>query len=334
MSVRPSPASRPVAVVLFPLGLVLQLGCGEGDIITLGQDDPRPRFLDAGRAIGPINSPWDDDNPTLTEDMLEIFFTSDRDDGDPDELDDEDEDNDRDVYYAKRKSRTEPFDEPVKVTQASSEDEETSSVISPNGLTLWVGTDRALIDGNDSDDDDHDIWFTTRPDRESEWDTLRPLEELNSGYDDIPRPLALNGTIMPIASRRLTQGGAYETFLARRATENGEFSPDMEPIPEISAEDRSSVDAFMTNDGRLLFFNRAEGPEEGELFMSWRRSPEDSFSEPLPLDAIGGAQYRDPWVDKDGTRFVFSSNRGDGEGGLDIYMAFIELPSASDLASR
>jgi hypothetical protein len=90
----------------------------------------------------------------------------------------------------------------------------------------------------------------------------------------------------------------------------------------------------MTNDGLLLFFNRAEGEEEGELFMSWRRSPDEDFSEPLPLDAIGGDDYRDPWVDKDGTRFVFSSDRGDGEGGLDIYMAFIELPSSRDLSTR
>jgi hypothetical protein len=320
-------------VALLPLTLVLQLGCGEGDIITLGQGDPRPRFLDAGRAIGPINSPWDDDNPTLTEDMLEIFFTSDR--PDPGESDGEDDENgDRDVYYAKREFRTEPFGAPEKVLEASSEDEETSSVISPDGLMLWVGTDRALIDGNDNDDDDHDIWFTTRASRESKWETLRPLSELNTEFDDIPRPLALNGTIMPIASRRSTRGGAYETFLARRATVADEFSPDEEPIPEISVEDRSSVDAFMTNDGLLLFFNRAEGPEEGELFMSWRRSPSDPFSEPLPLDAIGGDDYRDPWVDKDGTRFVFTSNRGDGQGELDIYMAFIQLPSSRDLASR
>lgn len=320
---------------LLPLTLLLQLSCGEGDIITLGQGDPRPRFLDAGRAIAPINSEWNDDNPTLTEDMLEIFFTSERPDPDQvDDADEEDDEDDPDVYCAKRRFRTEPFDQPVKVRAASSEDDETSSVISPDGLTLWVGTDRALIDGNNNDDDDIDIWFTTRATRESEWDTLRPLSgDINSPeYDDIPRPLALNGTIMPIASKRATQGVTYETFLVRRAAANEEFS-DIQPIPEISADGRSSVDAFMTNDGLLLFFNRADG-DEGELLMAWRRSPEDAFSEPLPLDAIGGDAYRDPWVDKDGTRFVFSSNRGDGEGGLDIYMAFIELPSEADLAGR
>lgn len=332
MSLRPGPASRPAGVALFLLALLLQLSCGEGDIITLGQGDPRPRFFDEGRPIGPINSESDDDNPTLTDDMLEIFFTSNR--PDPNGGDGDGDAGGRDVYCAKRSSRTEPFDEPEKVMAASSEDDETSSVISPDGLTLWVGTDRGLIDGIGDDDDDYDIWFTTRATRESAWGTLRPLSgDINSPlYDDIPRPLGLNGTIMPIASKRYSADDEYETLLARRVTVDGEFL-EPEPIPEISAEGRSSVDAFMTDDGLLLFFNRADG-DEGELLMSWRRSPEDDFSEPLPLDAIGGDQYRDPWVNKDGTRFVFSSNRGDGEGELDIYMAFIELPSSRELAGR
>lgn len=325
MSVRPSPPSRPVGLGVV---LLLQLACGGDAIITLGQGDPRPRFFDQGRAIAILNSPDDDENPTLTEDMLEIYFTSDR-DGGPGESD---------VWFATRESRAEPFREPEPLIEASSEEDETSSAISADGLTLWVGSKRPLVaaSGDDDDDEDsgHNIWRLRRANRESPWEQIEPVESLNSDSDDIPRPVALNGTVMPIASKR-GNGDDYETLLATRSTIDEEFSPNLELIPEISEQGLYTVDAFMTNDGRLLFFNRSDDEDEGVLYMAWRRSPENPFIETLPLDVLNlGDDVRDPWVNKDGTRFFFTSDRGGGQGGLDIYLAFIELPSEADLAGR
>jgi len=131
---------------------------------------------------------------------------------------------------------------------------------------------------------------------------------------------------MPFASKRDT--GTYETYQARRATPDGEFS-DLELITEISEPGSATVDAFMTDDGLMIFFNREEEEGKGDLFMAWRRSTSEPFSEPVPLDAVN-TEYdeRDPWVNAEGTRFFFSSNRGGDE--LDIYMAFVQLPNVRD----
>lgn len=320
MSVRPSPPSRPVGLTVV---LLLQLGCGGDALITLGQGDPRPRFFDQGRAISILNSVEDDENPTLTEDMLEIYFTSDREEG----L------GGSDVWFATRGTRAEPFGVPKLLKEASSEAEETSSAISADGLTLWVGSRRPRVPGSDEDDDtDHNIWRLRRADRESPWQQIELVSGLNSPFDDIPRPVALNGTVMPMSRRNAA--GDYETFLATRSTIDDEFSSPPQLIAEIAEQGLYTVDAFMTNDGRLLFFNRSDS-DGGVLYMAWRRSPEDPFIETLPLEVLNlGDDVRDPWVNKDGTRFVFTSDREGGEGRLDIYMAFIELPSEADLAGR
>jgi WD40-like Beta Propeller Repeat len=132
---------------------------------------------------------------------------------------------------------------------------------------------------------------------------------------------------MPIASKRDTDD-TYETYQARRDTPDGEFS-DLEQITEISEPGSSTVDAFMTDDGLMIFFNREEEEGEGDLFMAWRRSTSEPFIETVPLDAVNTEHdERDPWVNAEGTRFFFSSDRGGDK--LDIYMAFVQLPNVRD----
>ena len=308
------------------LAVPMLLGCGADAVITLGQGGSTPRFFDAGRPVAALNTEADEHNPTLTEDMLEIYFTSER----------EDEGlGGSDVWYAKRDSRADAFGAPRVVAVASSDAEETSSAISADGNTLWVGSkrdDSTAVEDGDDDDNDTDIWRTQRLNRQSEWSAPVQLTELNTGADDIPRPVGLNGTVMPIASRRGDDEN-YETYLALRNTPNDEFYSEPVPVPELSVEGQSTVDAFMTNDGLLLFFNRSEGEEDGDLYMAWRPSPDEPFVEAVPLDAVNTEfDERDPWVNADGTRFFFSTNRGGRERGLDIYMTFIELPNVRGLA--
>lgn len=304
--------------VTGPALLLAAAGCGADRVYTLGQLDPTPRFRGEVIALGSINSDDDDDNPTLTDDMLEIYFTSDRRGG-------------GDVWWAQRDSAEAEFGAPELLAAASSDAEETSSAISPDGLTLWVGSRRGVED-DDEDNDSIDIWQTRRSSRGAAWGPLVNLRELNSDEDDIPRPVGVNGTVMPMASRR--DADDYETYLARRSSPDAEFEADVERVRGLSMPGRSTVDAFITNDGLLLFFNRSGGEEDGQLYMAWRRSLDEPFEAELPLDVLNTqADDRDPWVDVAGRTFVFSSNRGDGTG-LDIYMTAVELPRASDLRAR
>src|SRR5688572_2651257 len=162
---------------------------------------------------------WDDgedeSNPSLTGDLLQLFFTSDREvDGD---------DNGDDVWVAIRQRPNEPFGEPVRVDRASTDGFDTSPSVSDDGLTLWVGQ------RPDGDDDDVDIFRFTRSDTQSlEWSERVAETSLNSEYQDIPRPPGHNGLIMPLASQRANQGAPYLTYLATRPSLGEPFG---EPAP-------------------------------------------------------------------------------------------------------
>jgi hypothetical protein len=257
------------------------------------------RFLDAS-PIMEIDTESIEDNPTLTRDGLQIFFTSDR-------------AGDADVWFATRPTATALFGEPARLDEASTAAVESSPAISLDGLTLFVGLDEqtgglgAL-----------DIWMLERSSRSAAWSSPLNVAELNSAEDDIPRPLAVDETVMPLASRRSMEG--YRTYLATRPSADEPFG---EPllIEELSVAGQSTVDGFLTEDGLTLFYSSAATADAGDLFYAVRPSMDEPFGEPVPIaDLNTVADERDPWLGPDGTTFYFATNR---EGTLDIYVAIV-----------
>jgi hypothetical protein len=296
-------AGKAWAVLLLAAGW----GCGPDDVITLGQA-PVPAFADAGRRVAAINSADDDDSATLTADLLAIYFSSRRPGGR----------GGADIWRAIRASRAEAFDPPTLVDAVNSEQDEINPVISPDGLTLWLGSDRASGAG------EVDIWRTTRSSRTLEdWTSLENEAALNSPADDLPRPLAQAGLAMPIASRR--DGPTYQTYLATRPAAGAPFAA-VRPLTYLWQDGIQMADAFLTEDGLLLFFNRQEQAGQGDLFMTWRSSLEQEFRDLVPLVTVNtAADERDPWLSADGLRLFFSSDRRPSTR-LDIYATSVELP--------
>src|SRR5262245_33556206 len=177
------------------------LGCGADTDVELGRALPDVEFGDEGRVVAAINSSVEEGSPTLTADLLEIYFSSVR----PGL-------GSSDVWWARRSDRTLAFDAPALLEAVSSPDLEVSPVISEDGLTLWLGSDRSGTVGG------LDIWQAERASRADPWGQLRNLSELNSVRDDLPRPLGDGGRVMPLASRRDDRN--YQTYLARRPRPN------------------------------------------------------------------------------------------------------------------
>jgi WD40-like Beta Propeller Repeat len=287
---------------------LLFAGC-DSELVTLGrlprdapenppQGMPRYRFAEPVR-LSTISSDGKDDNPTLTADLRELYFLSTR-------------DGDADVFVATRASVDEPFGSPVRVDVASSDKDDASPAISLDGQTLWVGQ-------NAGDDDNTDIWFSTRlPDQS--WSALQNATSLNSSEKDIPRQPAgtFELTIMPLGSQR--NGGEYQTFFA--ISERGGELGMPAPIPELEIGARV-IDGFLTQDLLTLFFSSGSGEDEGDLFLTTRASLDSPFGAPVPLDAgIINTEHdeRDPWLSPDGRRLFFTSNR---DGNHDIYEAAV-----------
>jgi hypothetical protein len=266
---------------------------------------PDPLFYDAGRSVGVINGEANDDQPSLTEDLLEIYFSSQR----PGL-------GGGDVWFATRGTRADPFAAPRPVLAASSPGIETSPAISRDGLTLWVGSNRGGGAGK------LDIWRTTRSSRDSTWGPLVNVAELNSEEDDIPRPLAQGETVMPMASSR--EGGVYQVYLASRPSVDAAFGAP-EPLSELWRDQSGVADPFLSEDGLFLFFSRA-GESGDDLYLAWRSRADQPFVDEIALSAVNtGSNDRSPWVGADNTRFFFASDR-QTDVGFDVFATNLDLP--------
>jgi hypothetical protein len=313
------------AACLLP---VLACACSGGKVVALGSSSPIPYHFDAPVLVPELASASRTDNPTLTGDLLEIYFTTDRVSGNGD------------VWFATRTSPDAPFGAPAAVTAVNGSSFETSEAISSDGLTLWFGSDRADGAGGE------DIWVSQRSSRTSDWSTPLDLVALNSPADDIPRPPGQHQLVMPMASERATPY-EYQTYLAPRPAIGAPFGAPV-AIPELDYifAGRSIVDGFLSDDGLTMFFSSAPasqaadagttrdagasidggkagdaGAANSDLFVAYRRSTSEPFAETQPLSDLNtAADERDPWLTPDGTTLYFTSDRG---GVLNIYTAHV-----------
>jgi hypothetical protein len=312
------PRSFTQSVILASIAAVLS-GCG-GDVLTLGRGEPeQPTFgLPQNRSLGFGTQGDNEDNPSLTADLLQIFYTSNRSEG---------TDTGVDVFTAQRASVDDPFGPGQRLPKVSTEGFDTSPSISLDGTTLWVGSEVSSDSDDEEDDDDEDVdiyRFTRSSPTSDDWSEGVPEVTLNSSAKDIPRPLSMNDTVMPLGSQR--DEGVYQTYLAQRAGPGAAFDTPV-LLAELVADDRSTVDAFLSNDGRLLFFNWEKDDGEGDLYMAWRRSVREPFSSPIPLTEINtDGDERDPWISPDGTRLFFTSDRDSPGDDRDVFEVPIHMP--------
>jgi len=311
------------AVGSFLVALALAaVSCG-GKTVRLGSSTPPPYLFGDPVLVRELASDARTDNPTLTSDMLEIYFTTTRDGA-----------ADTDIWYARRSSRNLPFEPPVPVDGANSDGFDTSAAISADGLTLWFGSDR------DGGSGGVDVWVCERANRDSPWSTPMNLVGLNSSASDIPRPPGQHGLVMPLASTKVTPAnpteGNYQTYWAIRANRGAPFNTPV-AIPELAYPERSTVDAFLTDDGLTLFFASVPAPATdagptaapvdagvttSDLFVAFRRSTDEAFAIVQPLSDLNTSfDERDPWLSPDGTVLYFTSDR---DGPLSIYTAAVE----------
>jgi hypothetical protein len=271
----------------------LQLtACGEGGLVTLGRGPVSVEL------VPHLTSSEDDENPSLTADLLEIYFTSDREGGA----------GDYDLYVARRASADDSFGEPENVTELSTESFESSPAVSADGLTLWFGSDREGGAGG------NDVWVARRESRDDPWGEAENVAELNTAADEIPRPLGAGETTMPLGRRE--EGGRYFTYLARRSGPDEAFS-EPELIESLVEADVIAVtDAWLSPSGDELWYVRGIEGEKGDIYIA-RRDGDGQFVNTGPAPHVNtDADERDPWLSAEGTRLFFASDRA---GSLDIY---------------
>ncbi|MGC4094816.1 MAG: hypothetical protein QM756_44240 [Polyangiaceae bacterium] len=304
---RPPSKARTGGGLLAAL-LICSPACG-GETVVLGQAEPTPARFGPATVVAELFE-VDSGNPTLTDDQLEIYFSSKR------------TPPNSDVWCATRSSPTARFNAPVPVTAVNSDMYfETSPAISPDGLTLWFGSNRPadmIPTGIIA------VWVSTRSSRSAEFGAPRLVTELSSGIGDVPRPLGEHGSVMPLSSNR-TSPDWYSTLLTSFDARSNTFSAAV-GIPELNFSDRSTTDGFLSNDGLSLFFASGGKDQPMDLYVARRKSTSAAFTVIQAIDTLNTLNdERDPFMTRDGRHFDFSSNR-DYAPELAIYEASVLSP--------
>jgi Tol biopolymer transport system component len=149
--------------------------------------------------ITEIDSPNDDQNPSLTGDGLVIFFSSDR----------EGTKGREDIYTAFRTSRTARFSPPVRMAELSSGNQDGAPFITADGLTIYFTSNRAGGKGG------VDLWTARRPSRTVPFSPPVPLTAVNSPEQDDDPSISPDGRELFFASNR-SDGKAYLIYRSTR----------------------------------------------------------------------------------------------------------------------
>jgi Tol biopolymer transport system component len=253
-------------------------------------------------------------DPSLTDDELELFFSSNQ--RDPSS-------NQHDLWVSRRRSTDAPWGEPTLVDDPSpsgvnSDAMELWPKISPDGMTLWFGSNRPRTDDRLSA---MDIYTATRSTRTSGWSEPARIDSLSSPAADAPGTTTSDGDLLAIDSGG-TAPPARNIYLAQR-------SGDAWSRTAVSAVNSPSNDSNpnLSADGlRLLFASDREFDEAYDLYLASRPARADDFVLVGPLSELNTSwNDEDPWMSADGARLYFASDRpvddSDAEDDYDLYVA-------------
>lgn len=249
----------------------------------------RPVFA-APRLIAELSDPEaKDQDPTLTGDLLEIYFFSDR-AGEPD------------LWTSRRASLDETWQAPVQVLELSSPELDINPAVSRDGLRLWFHSQREPAG----------IWFTERSSRDEPWGL--PVHADAFGGEIAPGPSADE---LRIGISVSTEDNGREIYESTRASRSDAWSV---PLAIKGINDPSDDSTpFLVGNGTEIFFSSAR-TGQGDLYWTSRPTLADDVSPPVPLTELNlNDEFEShPYLSPDGSTIFFGSSRS---GNTDLYEA-------------
>lgn len=252
-------------------------------------------------AVAELAAPgFNDDSPTVTTDLLEIYFNSSRPGGV----------GSSDIWVAVRGAPTDPWGTPTLVTELSTADREETPEVSGDGLRITFQSDRpgSL---------DRDIWISTRAARNDSWGAPVREDVLSSANKE--RAASENSSGLLLVLNRQT-GNSFELFERSDLAVPWTF---VRILTELVAAGESN--AFLVGDqGLMILFTsgRAGGLGMEDLYMATRpdtTSAFDNFTNLTELNTTGRDQSA--WAAPDLSYIIFVSDRS---GDKEIYEAFLQ----------
>ncbi|MFL5322565.1 MAG: hypothetical protein ACJ790_23090 [Myxococcaceae bacterium] len=304
-------------------GVAVDAGGGESDAgVDAGEEDAGvdagfdAGLPDAGRPnelvrswgapslLENVNSPADDQHPTLTHDLLTLCFSSTRDGGT----------GNADLYCAKRTDAGAPFGTPYELTTLNSTSNEWHPALSAKGDEIFFSSNRLTGTNN------HDLFHAFWNEDAGQYDAPLEVAELNTNNHEGGPSLTDDGLTLYFDRTTFGNGDLYRT---RRVDRAAPFDGDAGVLPGFGTSTRDNEPSQTPGESFITFcsFRSRDGGAPPDFYV-WGAPLDGGSATAKPLDIAEppGLAACGPFFASDATLY-FHAQRDGGVGGADIYSA-------------
>lgn len=239
-----------------------------------------------------------DDDPTLSGDMLEIYFNTNR-------LGQED------IFVATRESVDDPFDTPILVPELTTPFIDTVPELSHDGLVMMLSNNSPGGAGG------FDSFISTREDADSLWSLPARIDEINSMDGDGSLSMT-EDMLTAVMCRNFPGQMDYQLMGTTRRRADGAWA-EPELIEDLLSDGRD-CSPWLTADGDELWFgsSRPDLTDDENIYRVAINGVEPDGEVEEITELSTDSMDDDPWLSPDGAVIVFSTNR---DGQFEIYTA-------------
>jgi len=270
--------------------------------------------------LGPVvNGQYDEMNPSISADELELYFMSRRPGGF----------SNWDIWVAKRASLSDSWEEPVNLgPTVNSSNGNWEPCISADGLELYFSANRSGNLGG------VDIWVALRSTKDEPWGNPVNLgPTVNSSKSDGCPSVSSDGLELYFRSNRSGGYGYHDLYVSKRPTNNEPWGNPVNLDPPVSGPDVEGHPSIST-DGLTLFFtsdrlNKSRGWDP-DIWLTRRETKNSPWNEPIRLGPSVNTTYDEisPSISADGCTLYFSEPEDrafhpGGYGRADLYQAAV-----------
>ena len=198
--------------------------------------------------VAEVSSPQNDQGAEISVDGLLMFLASDRGGAG------------MRIYVSQRRTRDTPWGTPALIDTLGTSALDEAPALDRSQLNLVFASRRGTAGFSH-------LFTATRPDASAAWRSATEITALSSAWEDTDPALFTDASGLVFASRRLTQGGTTDLFLATRPNASAPFAS-LAPITALNTA-FNEEGPWMSQDGKhILFVSDRSG--RSRIYEAWR----------------------------------------------------------------